>query len=755
MNLHQNKLKIVNNKKANYLIVGVRLIFIIIIMIVILAIITLSYKKQAKSLDKNKLGFHFFFFFFVRYLIAIVETHTFKGNNVKIIKRKNKMKKISLLIIMIIHLLSFNKAQSSTLCCQGQTTTYTITEDCCVNAIFEVDWRTWYGCDSADVVFWIWNSETNNWDEVGFQTITTQGVHVIEQKICPINGENQVKFRVRIKDVGLHDIISEYACYASPYDDITVDLSECCQCYNSVPNNDTWLNFSTVSPSSCTGCEVQVDLTLPSTASCYTKFIYYTEIDGEYNDYGETPQYINPTNLNNALSLCINEGEEYTVFLGLMKENSTNYDCLIEKNYTCEPDTCDCPEDVNDWLTLTADKGTGDCDTNDCYITYDLDIPSNINCYNFYQVERVEGSSTVTSPKEPLGLGQLSMIEGCLDAGQDLTITLSLFESMQDTVPCIIEKSVDCPGTPIDTVQVEPCLPDCFDDHFITPYEQETFDGILGCDAAGDCEITVTWTYRIACGTWQDIQIMGIETSDECFDSCDEKDIYQRAVALAVERTLALEPDWEPNSFPECSTIWRVAGGSCRAEWQYSLIINEVVVAVRTRLETCTNSSCCLQPMTVCDYGTSLEITYDTNYVTPLYDCHNAYYQIPEDSTIVECDPACDWNLIDDTFAKQGTTSQKISTPIEDVTKNPNAFGVRTTYSNDLVNVWIRSHKEEKVKIELYDLNGKRMEAINSELVSGENAYSMQVSDLNSGMYILSIEIDGVRLESIQIPITK
>jgi len=151
-----------------------------------------------------------------------------------------------------------------------------------------------------------------------------------------------------------------------------------------------------------------------------------------------------------------------------------------------------------------------------------------------------------------------------------------------------------------------PCIPDCPADQFSSPYQ--TVDVVV----APGCTLRVTYAWRIACGTWFDYYMAGVEiiSFQNCpFASTDVKDIVEYAFAGLLEDNPASFPPTPGN----CSITWRAGKGAC---WEQA---GDCIVP-------CTPLTCCLNSYTVCldASGTNRTITPTGSVGPPPGSCTGA-----------------------------------------------------------------------------------------------------------------------------------
>jgi hypothetical protein len=211
-----------------------------------------------------------------------------------------------------------------------------------------------------------------------------------------------------------------------------LENSECdCPCPT---NKDTWLVLSsTVGNTNCSEyqCKMTNLLTIPAELNCYT---HYTVFDGVNTSAKE---YITSGGHLNYIDRCMEFGEEITITVKLYRSLTDNSPCVITKTYKC---LCNCPENSENWFTLTASKSP-DCGPTQCKVVGSLEIPEQYSCYTKY---KVYDGNTTKGPFDIPSNGNISQIEQCIESDETFTATIYLLRNVFDQNPCVIEKSAYC-----------------------------------------------------------------------------------------------------------------------------------------------------------------------------------------------------------------------------------------------------------------------------------------------------------------------
>ena len=179
--------------------------------------------------------------------------------------------------------------------------------------------------------------------------------------------------------------------------------------------------------------------------------------------------------------------------------------------------------------------------------------------------------------------------------------------------------------------QAQGCLPDCFGDAF-GPLQNTVLT--LG----PGCQVQVTYSTRLACGTWHDLYIEYIQSvptppSSLCqgYFAMDSKDL----LGLVTLEMFKDNPMGFPQTVPGCTTNWRVVKGTC---W----FTATDPMTGRHSASYCDGSVCCLEAVELCQDECGNETCFDIKGGTiPPSACEN---QGPEPGL---CTVACgdvDWD---------------------------------------------------------------------------------------------------------------
>lgn len=425
-----------------------------------------------------------------------------------------------------------------------------------------------------------------------------------------------------------------------------------------------------------------------------------------------------------------------------LRDVNGNYFCNtsvpMDYVFTQEVKCCECPENIDDYFSLEV---IPDACPKGCKVIHKIDIPKEYHkCFKKMIFQNSQAfTSGVSMPIEDAN-NEFNKFETCISKYGSYTATITLISN--NGQECEYKKTVFCDGDTIDSKKL--CVPDCENSPW-KPVASENFD-LPECPG---CKVNVAYTWRKACGIWQDLQIARITLlTDEC-NYCDMESIYAMVLnAVIAKNTMK----FRPLDKGECSTIWRIANGACWAEWDYYPTLMNSKNRYKG-FEPCSDIKCCLQPMEVC-------IDSNDKYtVTPIGT--GEYYGENCDSIkyktwfgeVINCFPACDW-LANYKGINEYPMYKKVDNSIRiDYEKS---YAINTGIQNDIISVLIRTPKAGKAEIKVYDVSGREIINESSEINTGTtNALQVGIGSLQSGNYIYTVTIDGITLKSQKFNINK
>jgi hypothetical protein len=427
--------------------------------------------------------------------------------------------------------------------------------------------------------------------------------------------------------------------------------------------------------------------------------------------------------------------------------------------------SCACPDpDISkDWIdVITTPGGIGEsCPEGFCNITYNINIPPFYNCFRFFK----------------MGTSNRAIINGkasysfCIPAGTVRTDTIFIKKSLSDTTPCRIIKNSYCP------IQSEPkfCKSGCDS----VAWENRTVDSIPlpGCP---NCYIKGKYMTRTnTCEDKQELQVTEIEVYNTMGNSlactpCSGNmgELHKKIILKAIyDNRMGFKPILnEENPDSLCDETWRVSIASCWSEYHssFDLFNGDLNQNPKTRYVPC-DTVCCSIGLRVCRYnGPPQHITIDTlqGDIDPnlcitdslwIYDPYRGGFgggnhQIdPNDggSTAqvagykVPCINRCD--LLD--LLTSGAYYGKRALPYEPANNIlvSNECRLLTYLTEETMNCIFESDvNSNNFSISIFSINGELLLKEKISVVKGNNEFTINLKNINSGIYLIQAELNGI-----------
>jgi hypothetical protein len=431
--------------------------------------------------------------------------------------------------------------------------------------------------------------------------------------------------------------------------------------------------------------------------------------------------------------VTINQQERYIEFI----KEFTKMSCYNEGD-------CPCPSSSKDWLTVTVEKGGDGCDADECLVTHRLAIPEEYACFGYVQVSTLIEGEVVSQPNNyDLSTFNMSDFNLCIKEGTNYTITVKLFKTCCDYNPCIIKKTVYC-----DVVEeAPPCTPvgDC--EHIGWTKQEKLRIQVTDCPG---CYLNVSYYTREACG-FKDIQITKIEiehglTVLACCVLNPSQAFLEAVQGVIHENKMRFSPiDYnEP-----CSDTWRVSNASCWAMWTEAVDIGGPAFKVIKIQKPCF-SNCCTRRLRVCrELPNKTKIT-DLGPGTPPFNCNGVTYTTPTQT--LQCEYLCEsLEDIDITIGKSGNFDDTIldedplyHKPFEQSKKAQ--FNISN--DNEILRVLVDNSNANSLIINIFDINGKLLFSESNNIKSGLNAFDVDITTFNNGVYLYNIMIDDFTVQA-------
>jgi len=450
-------------------------------------------------------------------------------------------------------------------------------------------------------------------------------------------------------------------------------------------------------------------------------------------------------------------------------------DIICEKFVTVPGCTCECPDDLDDWLIVDKWDDMEDCDGN-CYIVHQPVLPTPSNCFTNFEIlqeleyrnsnnDLVIDSSYFSGVIDMLGT-DLSSLDKCLEKYLQYNITLKLFKADGDS--CVIKKNIMCFDNNENRAN---CDLGCIE----TWEEQDPIDFPIPNTG---CRMYIQYETRDKCDNWQDVHIFDIiiTNANNPGQPCifTDKSAYEIALGEVAERNVM---NFEPTKAPECNDMWRVSKASCWTNWTtiydgltggvnktpgHQLEIPSPYLYYYYSYDEC-DADCCAKRVRVCrNFDGTVTIT-DLGIVSSVADsCANVDFEITYDdpeqeNDLIPCYYSCD-------FFEQTTFSSKVSVAkienensgLFDRDEKDMLIKYNVDISNTLFNLLIDKTKGNNIEIIISDISGTVVETNQFGLNQNEqNDILIDLSNYKSGAYVYSITLDGIKIQTDKFIITK
>jgi hypothetical protein len=525
----------------------------------------------------------------------------------------------------------------------------------------------------------------------------------------------------------------------------------CCDC-NTIDltdvNTEDWISLGNEVPltPADTACLIDLSLMIPSPYdACFThlKLYAHNQIDGEIINSEMTSVDMFET-LTEAYTLKF--GDETIVTLTLYRQENDSTPCIINKIYKCP---CDCPEEMEDWFTMTIGPMPDSCET-DCYVQHNLNIPEYYSCFKYYFYSNPHQG--IEAGVEPLSLDdvedQISQFDGCLGYGESSGAIITLLRYPGDTEPCILEYSVHCDSN----IVIPDWIPLPCDTTCAIPYDTDTLT--IELDNCPECYILSYYRTRVNCDDEQEIELSALIYGQTCYYCPYTEDVIFKEVIEKIIKNNKMT--FKPLNIEECDTTWRIGIGTCwawvryyyyKVKWEIEIDPSTGLTRLKISLiprsflihKKCNETECCTLPVEVCrDLNNEIIIT--PRSLPESWDICNPMFIFDFWMRSSICEPKCHWFNV--------FNPHTIIEPKGDNNLNNHNYDISST-------------KEENIKqnteatIIIYDLIGRQVLSRQIAINNDETESILRISDLISGIYRYIIMIDGKVVKSDKIIITK
>jgi len=455
---------------------------------------------------------------------------------------------------------------------------------------------------------------------------------------------------------------------------------------------------------------------------------------------------------------------------------------LCEKTFNIQGCQCECPQDLNKIIDVDMFNGPGsNCPDQMCSVEISLKDKVDLSCYDRFEMTQTfkgDGNADITTPLTDMSDFDATFAGGiCIGPDEEITIELKLYQN-GDPVPCILTKTYTCDLRKVDLDADELCKPDCPESDWVGVGGGEDPWNITYEIPGTTCEIKVVFYSREACG-YQDIQIIDYDlvstdsNATDCSQLYTDSEIYSMTVAaIAGENPMGFEPVLAGDDVNNkiCDSFWRATQSSCWIEWiiytdnsgygnaDGSWSPPNSLWKIHVKREPC-QADCCMRKFQVCRWKDSIGVEKvsitDLGMMGTADDCTTISIDnlFNIGGVTVPCEYTCD--LLSDI---ESVINAKQSIESGDNFVDPNALYIElnVTQFGQTLNLKVNNTNADKMRVYIIDINGKILIDTFYELKGGSDLqYSLDMSELITGTYIYSIEIDGKFLSSDNVLIVK
>lgn len=545
-----------------------------------------------------------------------------------------------------------------------------------------------------------------------------------------------------IKTSPIRDFVYSAGSNSSFWKFYTEICNDTCRCPD---DRYDWLELTVEECADSCKWKYNLDIPLP-----YSDQFFYGRVQIYYND-----EFIDVTNIPRSTSLsayllatsdssCFGQNTEVIVRVELFCSDNHFPDCVIEKSVICG---CPCPTSKEDWMSITVDKPSPECDSTQCYIQHNWNIPQEYEgCYTDYRYINEDNPEGETGK---LDTATFTAYNDCIDPTTTYNATLVLYKGSVGADSCVIDLTAYCNYNE----DIYHCPTDCDS----IPFDKATYTMTSPCDP--DCEIKVYYETRDDCGN-QDLMITGIEVvradngdTTACL-KCPIEDLLEDvSIELIRKNPMGFDPVWHHPFDTVCNTTWRVIIASCWTSWNRRVFIDSLQIAgheeprepgYRTvELYQSCESECCVRGFEVCKFPypsdstqiTDLGLLFGEDIICEDTLDLGGYEQYP-------CEYSCDFLDDIDSTVYSGPPIGKISIDEGKFTIRPEDIVIeyKTSQTNDIFTVITRNAQNiESLRINIIDINGKIMDVKTNSVNISLQYYSFDISDYPSGVYLFNM----------------
>ena len=353
-------------------------------------------------------------------------------------------------------------------------------------------------------------------------------------------------------------------------------------------------------------------------------------------------------------------------------------------------------------------------------------------------------------------------------------------------MPCIEDPDIDQPDNDL-IEEPEPCTPDCITDNWEFDGFGRPFKGFITLTINNETvNITYEYTYRYACGQYQDIQVLSFVCTSTGVIT-DYAEIYALMIQDIIENQGAItgftpSTDNMVDDEERCDSTWRVMAGSCWADIEVAIsqsleypdgLAVDLSTSEYEELPTSTlpdilsshlsnfgqsavgsgciqtkcETDCCLQQIKVCVTQTANGLVWNKS-VLDLPDnqinCDELYYHYNDYD--LPCEPRCSWLVTMNNY----WGNNKII-----INEEKDKQAIQTYLSQNQFEIISNDSEEGTMYVKIYDNIGNLLISQNKMLGNGKQRLLVNTTELRTGSYYYTITINGKIMKSKKFIIVK
>ena len=220
---------------------------------------------------------------------------------------------------------------------------------------------------------------------------------------------------------------------------------------------------------------------------------------------------------------------------------------------------------------------------------------------------------------------------------------------------------------------------------------------------------------------------------------------------IADQNEMKFEPSWQKmteDGADSCNIQWRVSQVSCWTDWEYDPRIYIIErdkkpdsqdgpnpYPIITVYEPCDTSSCCARQFKVCRIDEFKVVMTPLDVISDGTNCDTVTYNN------MDCYFTCDY--LDSISYQYKIIEPEISKPEKkDINEFIDNADINVIYTKSKIIIKVSSEENGILLFNLYNLIGGKI-LINEFMINkGNNIFDIDISDLQSGIYLYYLSVD-------------